>query len=160
MLVAPLLMWGCGGDGRPSLVPVQGVVTLDGEPVDGAQLGFMPLNEGDYKRSSRAQSDATGTFTIGTYAKDDGLPPGKYKVTITKQEQVGKLPDDYNSEDPTASSKPLKVKWIVPKMYSIPDETDVTVEITSDGMEPSSIDLTSDGGPQVEALGGGGGNIP
>ena len=36
-----LIVLGCS-DG-PSLVPARGVVTLDGEPLEGATLSFMPV---------------------------------------------------------------------------------------------------------------------
>lgn len=151
-----LTLAGCGGDGRPSLVPVEGTITLNGETLAEAQIGFLPVDQGDYKRPSNAISDASGKFRIGTYGKDDGIPVGKYKVTVTKVEMMGEPPEGFNPEDPAASSRPTKQKRIVPIEYSDPNESGITVEVTSEGLQPATIDISSDG-PTIEMIGGGGG---
>lgn len=155
MICSLFLLTGCGGDGRPTLVPIEGSVTLDGQPLDGATIAFIPNTGNTIQRGSKGSSTSGGKFTVGTYANDDGIPVGSYKVTVIKKELVSKLPDDYNSEDPAASRKPIKYKWITPQSYSIPGESGLTVEITSDGMSPSTIALTSDGAsPVIETVGG------
>ncbi|QDT96872.1 hypothetical protein [Gimesia aquarii] len=155
------VLTGCGGDGRPTLVPVDGSVTLDGQPLDGATIAFIPNEGNPIQRGSNANSTSGGKFTVGTYAKDDGIPVGSYKVTVIKKELVSKLTDDFNSEDPAASSKPIKYKWITPQSYSVPEESGLTIEITSEGMSPSTIALTSDGAsPVIETVGGRAANEP
>jgi len=77
---------GCGGDG-PRLVPVSGKATLDGKPVEGASVSFVPVGG---NAISTAGSDVTGpdgNFTM-TYNGRAGLAPGKYKVLISKTEEV------------------------------------------------------------------------
>ncbi|MBT5018233.1 MAG: carboxypeptidase regulatory-like domain-containing protein [Planctomicrobium sp.] len=145
---------GCGGDGRPSLVEVEGAVTLDGEPIGGAQLAFIPDAGNEIQRGSRATSDSGGKFTVGTYAVNDGIPVGKYKVTVIKEELDGELPEGYNTEDPSANAKPMKMKLFTPEHYSLPDQTDLTVEVTSDGMSPATIALEGGGGPVIKTQGG------
>jgi hypothetical protein len=77
---ALLVGLGCGGAGRP--VKVEGLVTLDGQPVGGATVIFNPL-----ARDGRQASGVTGEdgrFRLTTYRVDDGALPGEYKVTIQK----------------------------------------------------------------------------
>lgn len=154
-----LTFTGCG-DGRPSLVQAEGTVTLNGEPLADAKIGFLPVGDGEYQRSSRAKSDASGKFVVSTYGENDGLPVGKYQVTVEKTEVLGDLPDGYNTEDPTANRVQVKVKRTVPIRYSDPYESGLTVEVTSDGLQPSTINVTSDGGPEVQNLGGRSSNEP
>ncbi len=154
LLILSLFCCGCGGDGRPSLVKVEGTITLDGEPLEGANIAFIPDASNGIQRGSRSTSGSGGKFVVGTYAGDDGIPTGKYKVTVIKEELVGELPEGYNSEDPAANTKPVKMKLFTPENYSKPEETDLTVEVTADGMSPAAIALTGGGGPTTRSVGG------
>ncbi|MCX7400115.1 MAG: hypothetical protein NT138_20790 [Planctomycetales bacterium] len=138
-----LLLAGCG-DGRPSLVPINGTVTLNGTPVEGAQLGFEPQEIEGYSRPSMAITDAQGKFTIGTYDKADGIPAGSYKVSVFKRDVVSKLPENFNSEDTASSVVPVTYKWAVPQKYSTTLDSGITVEISSSGMKPDTIALTGE----------------
>ncbi len=89
---------GCG-DGRPTIVPIKGTVTLNGKPAEGVLLGFEPQGISGYQRPSVATSDSQGQFTVSTYGNGDGLPVGKFIVTAFKRELVGKPPAGFNSED-------------------------------------------------------------
>jgi hypothetical protein len=68
---------GCGG---PKLVPVEGVVLLDGKPVEGATVTFISE---DGKNSFSGSTDATGHFDLQSGEKH-GAFPGNYKVTVVK----------------------------------------------------------------------------
>lgn len=144
---------GCGGSGRPNLVEATGTVTLDGKPVEEAMVSFMPDPETatDYKRPSIAVTDANGKFTLGTYDKTDGAPTGKYLVVIQKREPVGKLPENYDSEQ--AEKFNVKYRLVIPRKYSNPKTSGLRAEITSSGIEPAVFELKSDGPPEIEATG-------
>ena len=74
-----LLLAGCGSGTFPS---VTGTVTLDGQPLDGAQVIFSPDGAGG--QVATGLSGSNGKFRMGTYKPADGVRPGKYRVTITK----------------------------------------------------------------------------
>jgi hypothetical protein len=132
---------GCG-DGRPSLVVATGTVTLNGEPLEGATVGFQPMDIEGYERPSQATTDSTGSFVVGTFGSGDGIPEGSYRVTVKKTEIVGKLPDDFNPEEPNSEdAKPVKMRSIVPMMYGEPEESELTVTVTAGGLSPSTIAL-------------------
>lgn len=145
---------GCSGSERPGLVKGTGTVTLDGKPVEGAAVGleFTADAKSKYQRPSSAITDAQGKFTPYTYEKDDGLPVGKYKVTVFKREVVGQLPPNYSEENPLAT--PVTYKWVVPKIYSISETSGLTLEVTSSGFKPETLELKSSGQPEVETIGG------
>ena len=65
-----------------SLVYIKGTVTLDGELLEGASVTFF---RADIRgRPAAGVTDESGSFDLTSYQKGDGLPPGDYKVTITK----------------------------------------------------------------------------
>lgn len=148
-----LLLAGCGGDGRPSLVKVTGTVTLDGQPLEGAMVALKLVTDdkSKYQRPSSATTDAQGKFTPQTYVKDDGLPVGKYKVGIQKKEPVGGLPKNFDPENPNAVN--MKYKWITPMSVAQPDDSGIEVEVTSSGMKPDTIELKSAAQPEIELVG-------
>jgi len=88
---------GCGG---PKLVPVTGVVTFDGKPVEGATVTFVSE---DGKNSFSGSTDASGKYSLQEGEKVGALP-GAYKVLVVKN------PHKASSEvvDPADSMKMMK----------------------------------------------------
>ncbi|MDR3637056.1 MAG: carboxypeptidase regulatory-like domain-containing protein [Isosphaeraceae bacterium] len=84
--LALLGMIGCGGDpdGTASLVPVKGTVTLNGQPLAGAKVSFIP-DPGN--KTGTAGGDTTGPegSYMARYRNRFGLAPGKYKVTVVPE---------------------------------------------------------------------------
>jgi hypothetical protein len=74
-----LVGFGCGGKDQP--VKVHGIVTLDGEPVHGAIVSFLPDEKGG--RFAVGTTAKDGSFRLKTYKDDDGALPGDYRVTVT-----------------------------------------------------------------------------
>lgn len=149
VILSSFLLCGCG-DGRPSLVVAAGTITLNGEPLEGATVGFQPMDIEGYQRPSVATTDSTGGFVVGTYGSGDGIPQGTYRVTVRKTEIVGKLPDDFNPEAPTAeTTRPVKMKSVVPMIYASAEESELTVTVTADGLSPETIALEGQGEMQV-----------
>ena len=93
LLLLCLLMPGCGAERKPPdekpVVPVSGVVFVDGAPVAGVQILFNPVTQ-DPKNAtlSMAKTDAEGQFKAFTYRVDDGVPPGDYTVTFNDQSKA------------------------------------------------------------------------
>jgi hypothetical protein len=97
---------GCGGDG-PAVEKVAGVVRLDGKPVEGATVSFVPGSGGLFASGLTA---ADGSFTLNTAAPGarpgSGAAVGDYRVTIVKMESSSpRKTDDPNDPgyDPLAS---------------------------------------------------------
>jgi hypothetical protein len=76
---------GCGG-GKPPTLPVTGKVVFNQtEPAAGALVVFHPSDPELEKRIGGkpfARVGEDGTFTLTTYAQDDGAPAGDYGVTV------------------------------------------------------------------------------
>jgi hypothetical protein len=144
---------GCGGSGRPALVPATGTVTLNGDPLEGAIIAFQPIAEGqtEFLRPSRATSDAQGKFTLGTYDPEDGIPVGRYKVAIQKRELMDEEIGDSSSE--YADTIPMRYKWITPKTLADPATSGLEAEVTKSGLNPAVFALESSGPPEIEFTG-------
>lgn len=159
LMIGSMLV-GCSGADRPDLVEIEGTVTLDGEPLADAQIIFQTADpDSPYQRPASGKTDASGKFTMATYGNAEGVPLGAYRVGVIKKELVGELPEDYNPEDITQSNKPIKYKWLTPREYANPEDSGLTVEVTSDGMQPAVIALEGGEGG-IEVLGRGQGNDP
>ena len=76
---------GCHGD-RPKLVPATGKVIYKGEPLTAGSIYLFPDAGNSFDKdqpSSLLQLD--GSFTIKTFPYGEGVPPGKYRVTLAPQ---------------------------------------------------------------------------
>jgi len=78
---------GCGD----KLTPVNGTVTYDGTPVDGATVIFM--NDSGSKTAT-GRTDDSGKFSL-QFDNGPGIPAGTYKVMVTRTAMVeGQAPGD------------------------------------------------------------------
>jgi hypothetical protein len=76
---------GCGRGGLPT-VPVRGQVKFVGGPCPApGNVTFTPVEvePGLPRRPGSATFHADGQFAITSFQKEDGLLPGRYKVSIT-----------------------------------------------------------------------------
>jgi hypothetical protein len=80
-----LVAAGCGSKGPnlPPQYPVSGSITIDGKPLAGAGIMFLPRGE---TRGTGAfgMADAAGKYSLKTDHGGPGAPEGEYAVTISK----------------------------------------------------------------------------
>jgi hypothetical protein len=75
---------GCGGPGV-NLVPVEGTVTLDGEPLRNKSLMFMEVAQEGTNAGGNTNDE--GRYELlaqipGAVQDHKGIPPGRYKVLV------------------------------------------------------------------------------
>ena len=130
-LVLLLTIAGCGGSSADgfSRFPVEGTVTLDGQPLKTGTISFNALQQG----ASASGPIADGAFRL---VGDDGLSPGPYRVEIYSLQPTGKKVP--HAEDPgTLVDQTVSV---VPKSYNI--NSVLKAEIPAGGpKEPLSFPL-------------------
>jgi hypothetical protein len=85
LAVGVLIAAGCGAKhpNLPPQYPVSGTITLDGKPLSGAGIMFLPRGE---TRGTGAfgMADANGKYSLKTDHGGAGAPEGEYAVTISK----------------------------------------------------------------------------
>jgi hypothetical protein len=88
--------------------PVRGRVTVGGQPAAGAFVLLVPVDEPPDAKDPRPRAEVQedGSFTIWTYAPDDGAPAGEYVVTVRWEDRdVG---DKLGGRFAEATSSPLR----------------------------------------------------
>jgi hypothetical protein len=91
---------GCGG---PQMGQVTGVVTLDGQPVTGAQVTFSP-RQGGFE--STGVTDQSGRYVLNYVHGKSGAVVGTHQICITTERRANKdteeagvaesIPNGYN----------------------------------------------------------------
>jgi len=77
---------GCGGSSGPQTYRVEGTVTYEGAPVEGADVAFEPTDSTG--TSAGGRTDSRGKYTLMASFGGTGTTPGTYTVTITKRDVV------------------------------------------------------------------------
>ncbi|MHB8973108.1 MAG: carboxypeptidase-like regulatory domain-containing protein [Pirellulaceae bacterium] len=156
-LLVPVLLAasGCGS----KVISVSGTVTLDGAPLDGAAVSFVPnVAAGDKapegQTPANGQTDASGKFNLGSVI-GPGAGAGSYKVGVSKLQAgnaamsgdvpKGAPPGTMLSGGPPGPGGARQTgppKDLVPAKYVNPDTSEIIVEVKS-GMPPVTIELKS-----------------
>lgn len=137
---------GCGGvSDRPDVYPVSGKVTLNGVPVEGAQVSFFADGS---PRAAAGTTDAEGMYQLTTFDTNDGAVEGNHKVAIAKMKGKGNETniDVNNPEDPgagygeamdaaAAGRYDEMVEALIPSQYASPETSGLTRTVTANDSE-------------------------
>ena len=115
LCVLLLCCYGCSGDAG-NIATVEGIVTVDGNPIDRATVIFYPAAG----RSSNGYTDDSGHYSL-VYIKSKGALIGSHKVTITTA-----LERDYD-DGATRDAR----EEMMPERYLDRYKTDLTANVES-----------------------------
>jgi hypothetical protein len=125
----------------PALVPVEGVVTLDGKPLGGAQVMLEPRGE-TRGQAAFGKTDAAGKFVVTTPdGKRKGAAVGNYHVVINKlvkPDGSDFVPDPNSGPDDTGGYREL-----LPRAYSDQAESQLTADVPDGGTKELQFNLKS-----------------
>ncbi len=98
---------------------VTGVIKMDGEPIEGVSISFVPKTDGQGELAA-GTSVAGGAYEIKTLSGDivDGTVPGTYTVVLRKSEVLW---DGKSWMHPAGGGEPVKsttLKELLPKQYT------------------------------------------
>jgi hypothetical protein len=128
---------GCGsgdnGPAGPPLFPVEGKLTVKGEPVAGVNVQLIPLDPKAATKSSTGtltssgMTDAEGSFKLTASNGKSGVALGSYKVVL------GYTPQLTQEEQAKMSMRkgPPKIEYPFPKEYAQSASSPKQVEITN-----------------------------
>jgi hypothetical protein len=136
IVVAVGLLSGCGS-GSSGQLPVNGIVTMDDQPLDGAAVTFFPEEKTGAVGGS-AMTGNDGKFVILGPKGERGLVPGTYKVTVSKR-KGGAVTDEPVIAAPSEAE--LRADDL-PAIYSDRNQTKLSYAVTGDG-QPIEIKLSS-----------------
>ena len=130
LLIAAALV-GCGGS-RTS--PVTGTVLLDGKPLVGAMVQFVPQGTG---RDATGETDKSGNFTMSTFQPKDGVVQGEYKVMIAPPAATADPVAYASAEEAMAAASKAPAKKATgppfPQEYTRPDQTPLKQKVPVSG---------------------------
>ena len=120
--LAATISSGCGPRG-PAVEMVEGVVLLDGEPVEGATVLFSPIAEngqGPAGLPAAGRTGKGGAFhlnAVGGAKSGAGTKVGEYVVSVVKQEVD--LPPAKDPNAPPAPPGDIKLRDLLPTIYKV-----------------------------------------
>jgi len=137
VVLGTIVLTGCGGSG-PELVPVEGTVTLDGRPLANKSLTFTPIDDTS-GHGAGGFSDAEGKFTLtavvpGATRDYQGIPPGRYRVTVFESMIVGDGSVEEEGDEPVVAVGPgmSSRKSDIPALYGT-ERSPLVLEVPESG---------------------------
>jgi hypothetical protein len=122
---------GCGSGGpaadRVPVFPVEGSITLKGQPMPGAVITLHPKAPHEKAPLPRGEITKDGVLKVSTYNGGDGAPAGEYTVTVQWYKLVK------NGADVVAGPN------VVPAKYGQARSSNLVVKVAEAG--PNSIDI-------------------
>lgn len=134
-----MLTPGCGSG--PKMVPVSGTVTLDGQPLANALVGFEPIpppggETYDSSVNSSGKTNDKGEYTLSNFKDQPGAIVGKHRVRINCMPPVVGTGDERRSE---AAPPPMDK---VPPKYN--QQTTLEFDVPPGGTKEANFKLTSE----------------
>lgn len=137
------LAGGCGGsDAESNVVPVAGAIELDGQPLVGAEVTFVPTGTTS-GLGGRGYTDEKGAFTLKSPRGADGVPAGAYRVVVSRRVMPDGKPVPPDDPTPPAESP---ARESIPPAYSDYEASTLTATVTDNGSEPKTFAINSKGG--------------
>ena len=139
--LAVAVLAGCSSGGR-KIVPVSGVVKLNGQPYPNAIVSFQPIAadaDDNPGRGSSGRTGPDGRYELVYDGEKPGALTGKHRVRIfTDQGAGGEAKDDRSESDPNwrpaRGGEPIPPEWneLSTKEFEVPsggtDQADFHIE--------------------------------
>ncbi len=116
---------GCSGqpDDRPTLTPVTGIVTWEGDPLSDADVSFTPDSGG---RPAYGRTDLDGKFQLTTFDPNDGASLGEHVVTVRAE---------FARDNVDPNNPYQQIESLIPTKYAEIKTTPLRVEVIDGGPE-------------------------
>jgi len=123
----------------PRVVPVSGVVEVDGAPLTSGAITVVP----DRGRAASGTIGTDGRFTLTTFVPGDGAILGRHRVVVIAHQDLGRM----------------RLKWLVPAACRDIASTPLTLDVTGK-TDDAKVSISTDGKPlEVESMAASSGDI-
>src|SRR5262245_25637244 len=116
LLFSVTLVVGCSSKAKEQeklpTQPARGIVKYKGKPVGNGSVSCQSL---DGKVIAWGVTDGVGSFELSTYGTKDGIPPGKYRVTVGENHAKEIEPGVLEPEPEGGWKSTLPTKYANPK---------------------------------------------
>lgn len=128
LVVLPLMLVvaGCGPSHDAELADVQGIVTLDGQPVTAGYVYVTPSKG----RLAKGAIQSDGSFVLGTYEESDGAPVGEHPVTVLPPPAV-------------EGAAPPSGERMIPARYAQAKTSGLVAKVDPSGTNDLQLELTT-----------------
>ncbi|MBA4190698.1 MAG: hypothetical protein C0467_22160 [Planctomycetaceae bacterium] len=135
-LLLAVLMTGCGGGSDEGHLATTGTVTVNGQPVANVVVTYIPQGTTG-GNGGTATTDSSGRYEIvPTHGKS--LPPGQYKVTVSRR-----LNPDGSPPDPNVPPMESSARETLPAKYTDADKTELNVTLVAGEKKPNDFAVKS-----------------
>lgn len=148
LLLGFTLLIGCG---RSGLVPVSGVVTVNGEPRENVRVVFAPMASGENSNPgpfSVGVTDADGKYSLTTRDGDYGAVAGRHTVSFTYDDLEhlddlkSWLSNAESKEDAAAAKAKIEhVQKEIARRGAIAKSSKQTVEVSGGGTDKADFEI-------------------
>ncbi len=85
-----VMLSGCS-DSPEETFSVEGIVTLDGQPINGGRVLFESVEVGPSgnRYTARGRIDSGGRYRLGTFSANDGAVAGRHRVMVLATQNAG-----------------------------------------------------------------------
>src|SRR5262245_29439017 len=154
-LLAVLVLVAGGCRGRYTPIPTEGVVTLDGKPVEGITVQFLVVGDDKDGRLAFGTTDKEGKFQLSTMGMNDGAFPRDYRVVVVKHVPANPQKEAQVRQEARARGEKLdpqelldrvygagpRTKNIMPEKYGSAEKTPFQITVPHNG--PVMLEMTS-----------------
>ena len=141
--IALLQLASCGGS-QIHTVPATGLVTLGGEPVGGAIVGFALV---DGTAVYNAHTDARGAFSMNYSNSVEGIPPGEYRVSVRSLSDLAPyglgVPAGHVPGQPNRRKERKRIPSKIPQQYHDSSKSGLTASVRDDDDNEFTFALAS-----------------
>jgi hypothetical protein len=123
---------GCGPSNPLDTIVVTGTVTVDGQPMEGIRITFIPMDGGAY--GAFGTTDSRGRFRLSSPSAPvgSGAVAGEYIPVFSKVEVEERPPTDSPEEERILyGGAPPKVTHLIPEKYG---------DVKTGGFDPVTVE--------------------
>ena len=144
--VVVLSFGGCGGREYPPTYETSGVITLDGKPVGGVTVSFLPQ---DGQQPANGKTDDNGHYRLTSFSRNDGAMAGNFAIVMMKFPKVEGvttptgIPWDPDKETDRYIPDNGKEENKLPEKYADSKTSGMLATVVADTVNTFDFDLSS-----------------